>query len=86
MTTTVEQLIAYLQTLPKNTEVDVCVHVEGYSGGYTSQEDLVLPKQREDGTFEEYSDNLDFTSLVGNPHVKETDARFGKSYLLLGRS
>lgn len=85
MTTTVEELIAYLQTLPPKTEVSCAVHVDGYDGGYTAEEDLELPARREDGSFEQCSDNIDFTSLVGNQFVKETDPRFGKSYLFIGR-
>ena len=85
MTTTVEELIAYLKTLPQNAEVSVCVHVDGYDGGWTSTEDLELPKLRENGTFEDCSDNLDFTSLIGNPHIKEGEPRFGKTFLELGR-
>jgi len=85
MTTTVEELIAYLKTLPQKAEVSCAVHVDGYDGGWTSSEELELPIRREDGTFEQCSDNIDFTSLVGNQFVKETDPRFGKSYLFIGR-
>lgn len=84
MTTTVEELIAFLKTLPPKTEVSCAVHVDGCDG-FTSEEDLELPARCEDGSFKECSDTIDFTSLVGNPHVKETDPHFGKSFLFIGR-
>lgn len=46
MTTTVEELIAYLKTLPQKAEVSCAVHVDGYDGGYTAEEDLEHPCSR----------------------------------------
>lgn len=75
--TTITELIAYLMTLPSETEVSV---VRGYSCGYsTCTEEVPLDIDPATG-------NVDFIDLTGNQFVKDDDPRANKKYLTLGET
>ena len=74
MATTTEQLIEYLKTLPRETEVQVLEVHSGYGGNYVVERDLDLTGHE---TFE-------YTDFTGNQFVKPTDFYFNKKYLLFG--
>ena len=73
--TTVSELITYLETLPQDTSVGVAVNVDNNWSSYTSSEVLELPIRNKDGSFEECSNNLDFSRVLT-----------GKTFLFFGRT
>jgi len=73
--TTVKELIDYLETLPRETEVHVVVGIDcGY--GYGTKE-VPLDLDPAEG-------NMEFMDFTGNKFVKEGSDLVNKKYLLLG--
>ena len=72
MATSITEFIAYLQTLPKDTELFVVVCSDDVCSYHTSEVPLDL------------SENVDFVDLSDNPFVKKGDERYGKKYLTIG--
>ena len=77
MATTVKDLIEYLRNIPLDTElrvvmVDDCGHDQCAS---------FVPMD-----LSEYTGNVDYTDLTGNPFVKEDSALCGRRFLDFGKA
>lgn len=73
MTTTVKQLIEYLETLPEETEVSVVETAQGgFAGDYSYFADLDI------------GDHCEFTDFTGNKFVKKTEPHYNKKTLDIG--
>lgn len=76
--TPVDELIAYLQTLPKDVILEVCSEDRSSSWGT-----MVIV---EDLDLDPYTGNVEFLDMRGNPHVKPENITYNKVYLRFGNN
>ena len=74
---TVEQLIEYLKTIPKDTELSVLQNVQGSYHDYVEEVPLTLD-------FENYNYNVEFIDFTDNQSVKKGHRLYGRKFLTFG--